>query len=173
MKDNISGMLSPSEKLLYVYDTHSVECIMYLYVQSILLEFLYFNVCVISAGWLVHWAKCIFSSLCRSFKMTNYLSVTLAESIPLPSFCLAPALSPSFPRPFSQHSIPPRRSFPPSLPPSVSPWSMFLQERGSVGRLESALFFSPSFINPYPPYLFAFSYCHLLVCVCARARLPD
>lgn len=54
MKDNISGMLSPSEKLLYVYDTHSVECIMYLYVQSILLEFLHFNVCVISAGWLVH-----------------------------------------------------------------------------------------------------------------------
>lgn len=54
MKDNISGMLSPSEKLLYVYDTHGVECIMYLYVQSILLEFLDFNVCVISAGWLVH-----------------------------------------------------------------------------------------------------------------------
>lgn len=43
------------------------------------------GVCVISAGRLVHWAKCIFSSLCRSFKMTNYLSVTLAESIPLPS----------------------------------------------------------------------------------------
>lgn len=48
--------------------------------------------------------------------MTNYLSVTLAECIPLPSLPLTPSLSPSLPRPFSQHSIPPHLSLPTPFP---------------------------------------------------------